>query len=485
LLVDLPPRVVIAAPQGRSGKTTVSVAIGKALHSRGIRVQPFKKGPDYIDPSWLAAACGSPCYNLDAHLMGEETVKRSFAERAGGADIALVEGAMGLFDAPGEGTEGSVAALARTLEAPVILVVNASRMTRSVAAMVGGYQHFEPGTRIAGVILNHVSGSRHEQKLRSAIKEYCGIPVLGAVAKETNSFVSERHMGLVPAAESEEAQDLIEAIHGRTRDSLDLDGILEVARSAPARSFEVVAGRGRPGKVRCRIGVFYDRVFNFYYPENLEALRGEGADLAFVDSLADRSLPPVDGLYIGGGFPELHCEGLEANVSLRREVASAIEAGMAVYAECAGMMYLSRAIVWEGRRYPMVGVIPAEVELSARPSGHGYVEAEVVRANPFFAKGLKVLGHEFHHSRLAFEAPAEFAYAVRRGHGITGRSDGFLHKNLFASYTHLHALSSPFWAEGFVSLALASSSLKTRERHTKEEAGHGISASGRKGNRGR
>ena len=486
MLVGLPPRVVIAAPQGRSGKTTVSIAIGRALRARRVRVQPFKKGPDYIDPSWLAAACGLPCYNLDAYLMGDDGVMRSFAARAAGASLALVEGAMGLFDAPGEGPEGSVAALARLLGAPVILVVNTSRMTRSIAAMVGGYQTFEPETRIAGVILNQVSGARHEEKLREAIRRYCGIPVVGALARQTAGYVTERHLGLVPAAESEEAESIIEAVWERTRDGLDLRAIMEIATSATEAAFDIPeAEAGRTRDARCRIGVIRDRAFNFYYPENLEALGAAGADLVFIDSLADAALPKIDGLYIGGGFPELHAEGLEANVSLRREIASAVEAGMAVYAECAGLMYLSRSIAWKGKRYPMVGVIPARVELSDRPAGHGYIDAEVVRENPFFPVGARVRGHEFHHSRLVFDGPAEFAYRIRRGHGITGKSDGFLYKNLFASYAHLHALASPFWAEGFVSAVLAPGAFARPGGHRQSGGRNGQDASRRTGDRGR
>jgi cobyrinic acid a,c-diamide synthase len=449
----LPPRVVIAAPQGHSGKTTVCLALGKALHLRGLSIQPFKKGPDYIDPSWLAAACGRPCYNLDAFLMGEEVLLGSFSRRAMGTDVALVEGAMGLFDGPGPGTEGSTAALSRTLGAPVILVVNASRMTQSVAAMVGGYQHFDPETMVAGVILNQVAGPRHEQKLRDAIEGHCGLPVLGALPKGGESFVSERHLGLIPARESERAEALIEAIYERTQGHLDLEAILRVARSALQSAVPRPERRPRPRTVRYRLGVFYDKAFNFYYPENLEALRDAGADLVFLDALSDRSLPPVDGLYIGGGFPELYCAELEANAALRGEIAAAIEDGMAVYAECGGMMYLSRAITWKGQRCRMVGAIPAEVELTTRPAGHGYVEAEVTADNPLFPRGLKVRGHEFHHSRLVFSERSQLAYTVRRGLGLGDGSDGFFHKHLFAAYTHLHALATPSWAARFVDLA--------------------------------
>lgn len=449
---ELQPRFVIAAPQGRSGKTTTAIAIGRGLRERGVIVQPFKKGPDFIDPSWLSAACGRSCYNLDAFLMGEELVMQSFTTRCTGADVAMVEGAMGLFDGPGPGAEGTVAALARNLGAPVILVVNAARMTRSIAAMVSGYQHFEPDTNIAGVVLNHVAGSRHEAKLTAALREHCGIPVLGALPKEGPGYMAERHLGLVPAKEDGRAEGVIESVYRQTKDRIDLEGILALARKATATSSEGLMGRAaRP--VSCSIGVFYDRAFNFYYPENLEALKREGADVVLIDSLHDRALPDIDGLYIGGGFPELHAKELQANDALKDQVRARIEAGMPVYAECGGMMYLSRGITWKGERCEMVGAIPAEIELSGRPAGHGYVEVEVIASNPFFEKGQRLRGHEFHHSRLAFSAAPQFAYSVMRGHGVNGRSDGFIYKNLFAAYMHVHALGVPGWAPAFVARA--------------------------------
>ncbi len=449
---QLPPRFVIAAPQGRSGKTTAAIAIGRGLRERGIKVRPFKKGPDFIDPSWLSAACGRTCYNLDAFLMGEDLVMRSFAGRCEGADVAMVEGAMGLFDGPGPGTQGTVAALARDLGAPVILVVNASRMTRSIAAMVGGYQHFEPDTNIAGVVLNHVAGSRHEAKLTAALREHCGIPVLGALPKEGPGHMAERHLGLVPVKEDERAEAVIESVYQRTKDHIDPEGILEVARKATVKSCEGLMERAAK-PMSCTIGVFYDRAFNFYYPENLEALREEGAQVVLIDSLYDRALPDIDGLYIGGGFPELHAKELEANDALRHRVGAQIDAGMPVYAECGGMMYLSRGITWKGARYEMVGAIPAETELSERPAGHGYVEAEVVASNPFFEKGQRLRGHEFHHSRLTFSGTPQYAYSVMRGHGVNGRSDGFFYNNLLAAYMHVHALGVPGWAPAFAARA--------------------------------
>ena len=450
--MKLPPRFVIGAPKGRSGKTTISIAIGRALRKRGLSIQPFKKGPDYIDPSWLNLACGRDCYNLDGFLMPDEMVSASFAKRSRNVDIALVEGAMGFFDSLTDDGKGSVAWLARTIAAPVILVVNAERMTRSVAALVSGYQHFEPGTNVAAVILNHVSGSRHEAKLKDAIERHCGIPVLGAVPVDPRLRIVERHLGLVPSGENAQAERVVEVICSKVASHLDLDAIVTVAKQAPKHSIpDAVSDPGETPLIP--IGVIIDRAFSFYYPENLEALRKAGADLVTINALSDRHFPEVDGLYVGGGFPEVYAKQLEANSGLRGEIGMRIEGGLPTYAECAGLMYLCQGIKWRGTRYEMVGVIPAEVELSRRPAGHGYVEAEVAGDNPWFSSGVALHGHEFHHSRLVPAGPLDFAYRITRGHGIDGRVDGVVYKNLLASYMHLHALGAPEWAHSFVGLA--------------------------------
>jgi cobyrinic acid a,c-diamide synthase len=450
--VQAPPRVVIAAPQGRSGKTTVSLAITHALTQRGLAVQTFKKGPDYIDPSWLRAASGRDCYNLDSFMMPTEGVTGSFALRANSADLALVEGAMGLFDGYADDGKGTVAELARSLRAPIILVINAARMTRSVAAMVSGYQHFEPDTPIGGVILNNVSGPRHRDKLTRAIETHCGVPVLGVIPKDARLAITERHLGLMPSVEDPQSQAVLETISGVTENHLDLHAILALARSAPIHTIET-ARAIEPGDVCCRIGVIRDRAFSFYYPENLQALEASGAELIFIDSLSDIRLPDVDGLYIGGGFPELYAAELQANHWLHTDIRAHAEDGLVIYAECAGLMYLCQGISWQGRRYEMAGVIPAEVELSRRPQGHGYVEAEVIAGHPLLQKGTAIRGHEFHHSKLILQDNLKFGYRLRRGHGIDGISDGVCYKNLFASYTHLHALGTPAWAERFVAVA--------------------------------
>ena len=445
--------IIIAAPQGQSGKTIISTGLCAAFVQRGLVVQPFKKGPDYIDPSWLTAAAGRSCRNIDTFLVAEDTWLTSFRRACQGADLALIEGAMGLYDSLDSEGWGSTAYIARLLQAPVILVVNTARMTRSIAAMITGYQRFEPDTNIAGVILNNVSGSRHEGKLRTAVEQYCGIPVLGSVPKDRNLSINQRHLGIIPHREVQDSTLVTDRICHCLEDHLDLNSILAIARSARCGSVvDIETPAKKPAVVR--IGVMLDRVFTFYYPENLEALIQAGADLVFIDSLQDQQLPDIDGLYIGGGFPELFLEELEANISLRQDIAQAIEDGMPVYAECAGLMYLCRGSRWHDKRYEMVGAIPSEVEVCQRPQGHGYVEVEVTGQNPLFPIGLTLRGHEFHYSRLSQSTGLKFAYGMRRGQGIDGKVDAIVYKNVLAAYTHLHASGVPQWAEAFVSLVL-------------------------------
>jgi cobyrinic acid a,c-diamide synthase len=444
--------VVVSAPQGRSGKTIVSLALCALLRKQGLAVQPFKKGPDYIDPSWLSGAAGRGCRNLDLFFMAEEAMPGYFRRACHGADVAVVEGAMGLYDGLESGW-GSTAHVARTLGLPVVLVVNTSRMTGSIAALVTGFQRFQPEVGVSAVVLNNVSGSRHERKLKAAVERHCGIPVVGSVPRDPELEVKERHLGLIPFSEAERAESVVDCIRSLVEPHLDVDGILSVART-----FESASPARQPGtdgaNAAAKIGVMLDRVFNFYYADNLEALGEAGAELVFIDSLADR-LPRIDGLYIGGGFPEFFLPELEANAGLRKDIADAAEAGLPVYAECAGLMYLCRRIRWQGRCHEMVGAIPAEVEISRRPQGHGYAVAEVVAENPLFPVGTSVRGHEFHHSKLTAPTGLDFVYRMRRGRGVVGGMDGIVHKNVFAAYTHLHAAGAPTWAPAFVSLAAA------------------------------
>lgn len=460
------PRLVIAAPQGRSGKTTISAGLMAAFTARGLAVQAFKKGPDYIDPGWLTMVTGRQCRNLDSFMMGREALRRSFARHARDAGISIVEGAMGIFDGVDLEGSGSTGELAKTIQAPVILVVDTTRMTRSVAAMVMGFQHFDRELDIAGVILNKVARPRHESMLRAAVERYCGIPVLGAMPKGNDFKIPDRHLGLIPAAENEALHRAVEAVGEAAARHLDLDGLLRVAGDAPPLP---AAEEGPPDRISPAgggplparagaapvIGVFRDRSFTFYYPENLEALVEAGAELAAVDSLNDPGLPEVDALYIGGGFPEVFAAEIEANLSLRREVKQRIEEGLPVYAECGGLMYLGRTLTWRDRSYRMCGVLPFDVVMSPKPQGHGYVVLEVAGENPLFPVGGVIKGHEFHHSRLVNldRGKVDAAFRVRRGHGIDGEIDGLAYKNVLAGYTHIHAVSLPGWAEKLVGLA--------------------------------
>jgi cobyrinic acid a,c-diamide synthase len=446
------PRLMIAAPQGHSGKTIISIGLCAALSKRGFRVQPFKKGPDYIDPSWLSEAAGVACRNLDSFLMPEGKVVASFVEACLDADIALMEGAMGLYDGIGDEGAGSSAHIARILHTPVILVINAARMTRSVAALVRGYQMFESDVNIVGVILNNVAGSRHECKLKAAIEHYCDIPVLGVVPRDGNLNIGERHLGLIPFKECPESTSIIQRIDNVINANINIDGILAVAKAAGFMpKADVKASYQKPQSLR--IGVISDRVFTFYYKENLEALRQLGAETVVIDSLEDRYLPHIQGLYIGGGFPELFLEELVANYSLRHEIAEAIEDGLPVYAECGGLVYLCRSIRKNGQLYEMAGVLSADVELLSKPQGHGYTISEVACNNSWFPVGTILNGHEFHYSSLYKHSNLKFALTMKKGQGIDNYSDGVVYKNLFATYTHIHALGVPEWAESFCKLA--------------------------------
>lgn len=462
------PKVVLAAPHGASGKTTLSIGILGALTRKGMAVQPFKKGPDFIDPSWLGAAAGRDCHNLDLYMMGAEAVKDTVTRYCQDAQLAYVEGAMGLFDGLDAGGSNSTAQVARVLDAPVVLVVDVSRMTRSVAALVAGFQSFEPTVRIAGLILNRVGSARQERLIRECVSRYNGIPVIGAIPKKEGLTIPSRHLGLIPGAEKDDAGAIIDKLRELIEEYVDLGQLLTIAghpgeEAAPeARTWRLASplrGCGHPGKRRnppiAKIGVIKDCVFTFYYPENLEALVSAGAELQFINSLTGKGLGDIDGLYIGGGFPELFAAELEANTCLRQEIKAAGEAGMPIYAECGGLMYLSRSITYGGSTREMVGLIPGHVYFEKKPRGHGYTAMEVVEPNPFFPVGSMVRGHEFHHSyldRLQFDG-VKLIYRVQRGVGLGGQHDGILYKNTVASYNHIHAAGVRDWAENFVAMA--------------------------------
>jgi cobyrinic acid a,c-diamide synthase len=443
-------RLLVSAAHKSSGKTTLSLGLCAALRATGLVVQPFKKGPDYIDPMWLTLAAGRDCFNLDPYLSSGEQLLADFVPRVDAADLGLVEGNKGLYDGLALDGSNSNAALAKTLAAPVLLVIDARGMTRGIAPLLLGYQAFDRGIRIGGVVLNQVGGSRHEAKLRAVIEHYTDIPVLGAVAHDPELTLAERHLGLTTSLEFDDALARVQHIGRRVAEQVDLPRVLELARSAgplPQAVAKVDPLRAQAPARPVRIAIARDRAFGFYYPDDLAALRAAGAELLPVDTLRDARLPAADGLFIGGGFPEMFMDELQANASLRDDIASAIDAGLPAYAECGGLMYLARSLQWRGRVCRMVGAIPGDAVMHERPVGRGYVSLQTTAEHPWAARG-EVLAHEFHHSSLDhLPSGQRFAYRVTRGQGIDGRHDGLLHRNLLASYAHLRGAG---WAERFV-----------------------------------
>lgn len=449
------PRLVIAAPQGRSGKTTVTLGLCAAFQARGLAVQPYKKGPDYIDPSWLSEAAGHPCRSLDPFFYEKpESLRAVFSASARLTDLSLIEGNHGLFDSFDESGTGSTAAVARALEAPILLVVNAARTGRSLAAIVHGCQTFEPGVQIAGVVLNNIAQGRHESRIRAAVEGHCDVPVIGAIPRDDRLTIPDRHLGLVPRGEEDALLSAITNCRQTIERYLDLDRILQIAGSAPSLPIVIRLQKRQTG-TRPRIGVMRDRAFTFYYPENLEALEESGAELVFVNALEESSLPPLDALYIGGGFPEIFMGELSANAGMRQSIRRAVESGLPVHAECGGMMYLARRICWGERSAEMVGVLPCEIEMTNRPQGHGYVVAQVDEENPFFEKGSVLRGHEFHNSRLTATEDSQLntAFKLSRGNGLGNGRDGIVVNNVLACYTHLHVGAARDWAKNLVQRA--------------------------------
>ena len=454
------PRLLISAAHKSSGKTTLSIGLCAALHERGLVVQPYKKGPDFIDPMWLSLACERPCHNLDFYLMPHAEIHATFVTHARPADISLIEGNKGLYDGLDLDGSNSNAALATLLQAPVILVVDARGMTRGIAPLILGYQAFDRNIHITGVILNQLGGSRHESKLRAVIEHYTDVPVLGAVHHDARMAIVERHLGLMPSNEASEARAKIATIARLVAEQVDLDRVVTVARQAPvlpmvsAADAEARIAAPPLSQRKIRIGIARDAAFAFYYPGDLDALRAHGADLIPFDTLRDAQLPDVDALFIGGGFPEVHMHALEANVGLRTDIRRVIDAGMPVYAECGGLMYLTRSLSWQGESCAMVGALPADTVMHAKPQGRGYVRLRETAHYPWphiDTGAHEIRAHEFHYSRLENLAPdLQYAYEVVRGAGIDGKHDGIVYKNVLACYAHMRDLTDNHWARRFV-----------------------------------
>jgi len=426
------------------------VGLVRALRMRGLRVAVFKCGPDYLDPTYHVRAADAPCHNLDGWMMGRDAVLSTFTHASQGADIALLEGVMGLFDgASPTNDEGSTAEIAKWLQAPVLLVCDAGGMARSIAALARGFSTFDANLQIAGLICNRIGSRGHLDLLRKAAGG--SPPVMGGLPKEAALAFADRHLGLHSADRATVPEDVFVAWGDRVNEWCDVDAIVALARAAPALpeipAMERIVGEG----ARCRIGLAFDEAFHFYYDDNLRRLESLGAELVRFSPIHDAHLPDVDGLYFGGGYPEVHAEDLSLNLSMRKDVAAFAEAQGPIYGECGGLMYLSGGIrTLDGVLHAMVGLILGEAEMKDRLQALGYVEVETQDATLLGPSGLRFRGHQFRYSDLRLPAEVECVYSVHRRRGGELFPEGYRKGNTLASYVHVHWASNPLLAQGFV-----------------------------------
>lgn len=455
------PRVLLAGDRSSSGKTTIVAGLLSALRGRNLRVQSFKVAMDYIDPSYHTWITGRPCRNLDGYLMRPEAVGEIYAHAAKGADIAVIEGVRGLYEGY-EGDLGSTAQIAKQLRAPVIFVVDARSITRSAAALVKGYMDFDRDVQVKGVILNKVGSERHASKARKEIERYAGVEVVGVIPRNDSMHLAMRHLGLVPVLEGktrhEGFEERLDRIREIVEEGLDIDRIMEIAREAePLPEAEPDLYKKSDLGKGVRIGVAMDEAFNFYYRDNLELMELSGAEVVPFSPVHDRALPDVDGIYIGGGYPELYARELSENQGMLSSLERAHERDLPIYAECGGLMYLAREIEWDGERHDMAGLVPGKTRRgSIRVVS--YVHGRLTRDCVLGAAGAKIMGHEFHHSEMVMDEGAKYAVRLDRGTGIAGGDDGFVEGNLLASYMHIHGVSYRGFPGKFIEISSLNSS---------------------------
>lgn len=445
------PRLVIAGTSSHVGKTTVTVGLTQALRAKGLRVVVFKCGPDYLDPTYHARASGVPCHNLDGWMMGQEGVVSTFVRAVKDADIALLEGVMGLFDGASPTTdEGSTAEIAKWLQAPVLLVCDASGMARTVAALARGVVAFDADLHMAGIVCNRIGSRGHLDLLRKATEGKP--PVLGGLPKDAGLMFPERHLGLHSADREALSDEVFAAWGDHVRDWCDVEAIVALARSAPPFAQRPATGEAAAErKPRCRIGLAFDEAFHFYYEDNLRRLEDLGARLVRFSPIHDATIPDVDGLYFGGGYPEVHAEALAENRSMRGAVKAFATTGRPIYGECGGLMYLSNGIrTLDGRLHEMVGIVAGEAVMRDRLQALGYVEVETERETLFGPAGLRFRGHQFRYSDMRLESEIECQYRVRRRRDGQTFPEGYNVGNTLASYVHAHWALTPRMAERFI-----------------------------------
>ncbi len=437
------PRLIIAATQSGSGKTTITVGLLAALKNRGLDVQAYKVGPDYIDTGWHALALGKVSHNLDSLLVGADKLTEIFAETSCGADVSIVEGVMGLYDG-GRGGVSSTAEIAKLLDAPVVLIIDAKSMGTSAAAIALGFREFDRSVKLAGVILNRVGSDSHEKIITDALATL-NIKCFGALRRNDEFTLPERHLGLVPTSENH-AVDALKKICAAVESQIDIDALIALAKnSSPLKNF-IRAEKFFP---TVRIGIARDEAFNFYYDAGLRELERLGAEIIFFSPLNDEHLPKVDGLIIGGGFPEIFAARLEQNKKLREEIFHAAEEGLPIFAECGGFMYLMRKLVdFDGKSFEMCGVFDGAATMTNRLQTVGYVEAEILRECVLGSAGEKFWAHEFHFSTA--ETSDEKIFHCKRLRTGNEYFAGAAKKNVVASYLHLHFAGCPTLAENFL-----------------------------------
>ena len=431
------PRLVIAGVTSSVGKTSISIALMNALREKGYTVQGFKVGPDYIDPSYHTTVTGRQSRNLDPWLMGEKGLLDSFYNASKDADFAIIEGVMGFFDGlSGASNFASTAHIAKLLKGPVVLVMDAGKAARSIAAVALGFAKFDPSIKIAGLILNNVAGEKHAKYCIDAIKQKVKIPVLGAIKRNKEIVLQERHLGLVPTSERKELQKKVIDVAKYMQEQIDVDKAVSIAKKAP--KLHIKTSRTTKN-INTTIAVALDESFNFYYADNLDTLRSYGAELKFFSPVNDKTIPYADGLYLGGGFPEVLADKLEKNSDMLKSVRKVATDGMPIYAECGGLMYLTRSITeFNGNKHNMVNLFDVDTIMDKKLTLN-YTEAKVVNSCILANTGKTIHGHEFHYSRVdGAPKDARFAYQLKKGKGVNGSNDGFIEYNTLASYMHMH-----------------------------------------------
>ena len=446
-LISYCPRIVIAATNSGAGKTSISLGLTRALVRRGLRVQTFKVGPDFLDPTYLSMASCRTCYNLDSWMMGKDYLPKLFARTTQDADIAIIEGVMGLYDgASPTSLEGSTAEVADILNAPIALIANAKGLSRSFAALVKGFTSFEEGINVSAVIANRCGSDRHKKWLAESLAAAKLPEMIGAIERQSFPELPSRHLGLVTASRKTLKADVINKLADICEQNIDIDALIELASQALA--IGVAEIQVPNSSTKARLGIASDAAFHFYYPDNLEALERQGCQIVEFSPINDACLPDnLDGLYIGGGYPEEFAEALSANQSMRNGIADFADSGRTIYAECGGLMYLGNKLVTNcGKEYPMVGLLNITTKMLSRFKTLGYVQVNLLQDSLWGPKDTNIRGHEFHYSEISDDTGStdfQRIYSIKRRSGSESSIEGFQKQNILASYTHLHFASQP------------------------------------------